>query len=144
MLTDSEKKAVIPMLQEVPLFSSLDKKALNYVASSAGKKTYKQGDKIAREGEKAISFYLILDGSVDVRRGNRIIAKLGKGQFFGEMALFDDQPRSADVVAAEDTTCVLLTSWALSGIIADNPKIAQSIIKELVRRLRETDKALSE
>jgi CRP/FNR family cyclic AMP-dependent transcriptional regulator len=144
MLTDSEKKSVIPMLREVPLFSSLDKKALNFIVNSAGKKNYKQGDKIAKEGEKAITFYLILDGSVDVRRGSRTIAKLGKGQFFGEMALFDDQPRSADVVAADDTTCVLLTSWALSGVIANNPKIAQSIIKELVRRLRETDKALTE
>jgi CRP/FNR family cyclic AMP-dependent transcriptional regulator len=144
MLTDSEKKAVVPMLQEVPLFSSLDKKALNNIAGSAGKKSYKSGATIAKEGENALSFYLILDGAVEVRRGGKTLAKLGKGQFFGEMALFDEQPRSADVVAAEDTNCVLLTSWALSGVIAGNPKIAQSIIKELVRRLRETDRALTE
>ena len=144
MLTDSEKKSIVPMLQEVPLFSSLDKKAINNIANSAGKKTYKSGITIAKEGEKAVSFYLILDGAVEVHRGKEVLAKLGKGQFFGEMALFDDQPRSADVIAVDDTTCIILTSWALAGVIAANPKMAQSIIKELVRRLRETDRALTE
>jgi CRP/FNR family transcriptional regulator, cyclic AMP receptor protein len=144
MLTDSEKKAVIPMLQEVPLFSSLDKKGLSSIANSAGKKTYNEGDTIAKEGEKAISFYLILDGRVEVKRKNKTLASLGRGQFFGEMAVFDNQPRSADVIATESTTCILLTSWALSGVIAGNPKIALQIIAELVRRLRESDKALTE
>ncbi len=144
MLTDSEKKTVAGMLQEVPLFSSLDKKGLNSVTNSAAKKTYERGKTIAKEGEKAITFYLILDGAVEVRKGRRVLADLGRGQFFGEMALFDNQPRSADVVATEPTTCILLTSWALSGVIAANPKIAEQIIQELVRRLRESDKALSE
>lgn len=144
MLTDSEKKAVIPMLQEVPLFSSLENKTLNTIANFGAKKTFASGTIIAREGEKAISFYLILNGSVDVRRGSKVLAKLGRGQFFGEMALFDDEPRSADVVAKEETTCMLLTSWAFGGVMKNNPKIAQQIIKELVRRLRESDKTLSE
>jgi CRP/FNR family transcriptional regulator, cyclic AMP receptor protein len=144
MLTDSEKKAVIPMLQEVPLFSSLEKKGLSSIANSAAKKSYNVGDKIAKEGEKAITFYLILNGAVEVRRKDKVLAKLGRGQFFGEMALFDNQPRSADVVAAEPTTCILLTSWALAGVIGANPKIATQIIAELVRRLRESDRALTE
>jgi CRP/FNR family transcriptional regulator, cyclic AMP receptor protein len=144
MLTDSEKKAVIPLLKEVPLFSSLDKKGLKNVAESASKKTFQAGETIAKEGEMAISFYLVLDGAVEVRRGRKVLAKLGRGQFFGEMALFDKQPRSADVVATEDTTCILLTSWALAGLMNRNPKVPQNIIVELVRRLRESDKALSE
>jgi CRP-like cAMP-binding protein len=144
MLTDSEQKAVIPMLQSVSIFSSLDKKSLGSIASSAGKKSYKSGEVIAREGDKAISFFLILDGEVEVRRGSRKLAKLSKGQFFGEMALLDEQPRSADVVATQDTTCILLTSWAFAGVMAANPKISQVIVKELVRRLREIDKSLSE
>jgi CRP-like cAMP-binding protein len=144
MLTDSEKKTVVSMLQEVPLFSSLDKKGLNSVTNTAAKKTYEEGKIIAKEGEKAITFFLILDGAVEVRRRTKVLARLGRGQFFGEMALFDNQPRSADVVATEPTTCILLTTWALSGVIASNPKIAEQIIQELVRRLRESDKALSE
>ena len=144
MLTDSEKKDVIPMLQEVPLFSSLDKKSIRRIADSAGKKSYKNGDTIVKEGEKGISFYLVLEGGVEVRRRGKKLTKLGKGQFFGEMTLFDEQPRSADVIATEDTTCILLNSWTFAGVMAANPKIAQGIIKELVRRLRETNKAFTD
>jgi CRP/FNR family transcriptional regulator, cyclic AMP receptor protein len=144
MLTDSEKISIASMLQEVPLFSSLDKKALGKVVNSASNKTYESGSTIAREGEKGVSFYLILNGAVEVRRGKKVLAKLGRGQFFGEMALFDNQPRSADVVATEEATCMLLTSGTLVDIINANPMVAQQIIIELVRRLRESDKALSE
>lgn len=144
MITDTEKKKVIPLLLEVPLFSSLNKKALGNIANSAAMRTFQSGSTIAKEGDSGVAFYLILNGSVEVRRGRKVLAKLGHGQFFGEMALFDKQPRSADVVALEDTDCLLLTSWALSGVIAANPKIAEQIISELVRRLRESNRALSE
>jgi CRP/FNR family cyclic AMP-dependent transcriptional regulator len=144
MLSDSDKKLVVSLLPQVPLFAQMDKKALNSVANSAGKKRYKSGDVIAKEGDKALSFFLILDGSVEVRRGKRVLAILGKGQFFGEMALLDEQPRSADVVATTDTSCILLTSWTFAGVMAANPEISKVIIKELVRRLRETDKTLLE
>lgn len=144
MLSDSEKKTVIPMLQEVPLFSSLDKKALGRIANSATKRVFEEGEVITQEGEMGVTFYLILNGSVEVKRGKRVLAELGRKQFFGEMALFDNQPRSADVVATSETTCILLTSWDLMGVISANPKIAQRVIAELARRLRETNKSLSE
>jgi CRP-like cAMP-binding protein len=144
MLSDADKKLVVSMLPQVPLFASMDKKALNTVASSAGKKTYKSAEVIAKEGDKALSFFLILEGGVEVRRGKKVLATLGKGQFFGEMALLDEQPRSADVIATSDTTCILLTSWAFAGVMASNPDISKVIIKELVRRLRETDKTLAD
>ncbi len=144
MLSDSEKKALISLLQGVTLFSSLDKRALSKIANFATKRTFGERSLITKEGELGVTFYLILDGSVEVRRGKKVLAKLGRGQFFGEMALFDNQPRSADVVAVDKTTCALLTSWVLMGMIAANPKIGQKIIAELARRLRETDRALSE
>jgi len=144
MLSDTDKKLLVSMLPQVPLFASMDKKALNTVANSAGKKTYKSGEVIAKEGDKALSFFLILEGSVEVRKGKRVLATLGKSQFFGEMAVLDEQPRSADVIATSETTCILLTSWAFAGVMAGNPDISKVIVKELVRRLRETDKALTE
>lgn len=144
MLSESEKKTVIPMLQEVPLFSSLDKKSLGRIANSSTKRIFENGSVITKEGELGVTFYLILSGAVEVQRGKRILAKLGRKQFFGEMALFDNQPRSADVVATTETTCILLTSWDLMGVVSANPKIAQRIIAELARRLRETNKSLTE
>src|SRR5487761_1597653 len=143
-LSDSEKKSVTTMLEDVPLFSSLSKKNLASIANASTKRSYDVGETIAREGESGIAFYLILSGRVEVRRGKKLLSKLGRGQFFGEMALFDKQPRSADVAAIEKTVCLLLTSWAFEGLLADHREVAKSLTRELVRRLRETDMALSE
>ena len=143
-LSDSEKKSVTTMLEDVPLFSSLSKKNLASIANASTKRSYDVGETIAREGESGIAFYLILSGRVEVRRGKKVLSKLGRGQFFGEMALFDKQPRSADVAAIEKTVCLLLTSWAFEGFVAAHSDVALNVIKELSRRLRDTNKALSE
>lgn len=143
-LSEADKVEVIPMLGKTPIFSSLDKKRLNSIAKASTKRVFKEGETIAKQGDSAVAFYLILTGAVEVRRGKKVLSKLGRGQFFGEMALFDEQPRSADVVAVEETTCLLLTSWAFEGLLADHREVAKSLTRELVRRLRETDMALSE
>lgn len=143
-LTPAEKKMVVPMLEEVPLFSSLDNKSLGSICNVSTKRSFDIDQKIVGEGESATAFYLILDGKVEVRRGKKVISKLGKGQFFGEMALFDKQPRSADVVATDKTTCLLLTSWALEGVLSKNWTVTRNVLKELATRLRTTNGSLSE
>ena len=143
-ITPAEKKMVVPMLEEVPLFSSLNSKSLGSICNVATKRTFEAAQKIVSEGENATAFYLVLDGKVEVRRGKKSISKLGKGQFFGEMALFDKQPRSADVVAVETTTCLLLTSWALEGVLSKNWSVTRNVLKELATRLRTTNGSLSE
>jgi CRP/FNR family cyclic AMP-dependent transcriptional regulator len=83
-----------------------------------------------------VGFYLILDGRAEVRKGSRVLATLGRGQFFGEMSLIDEQPRSADVVAVSPTKCWALSSWAFDSIVKSNPEIALLMLKEMVKRLR--------
>jgi len=83
-----------------------------------------------------VGFYLILDGKAEVRKKGKILASLQKGQFFGEMSLIDEQPRSADVVAVAPTRCWALSSWAFSSIVKTNPEIAMMMLKEMVKRLR--------
>ena len=143
-LTSADRKLVTSMLEEVPLFSSLNSKSLNSIANVATKRIFEIDQKIVGEGEMATAFYLVLDGRVEVRRGKKVFSKLGKGQFFGEMALFDKQPRSADVVAVEKTSCLLLTSWALEGILSKNWVVTRNVLKELATRLRTTNSSLSE
>ncbi|MGD1055557.1 MAG: Crp/Fnr family transcriptional regulator, partial [Nitrososphaerales archaeon] len=91
-----------------------------------------------------VGFYLIADGSVEVRRKGKTISGLKKGDFFGEMTLIDDQPRSADVVAIAPTTCYVLTAWAFWGLVRSKPDIGVNLMKELVRRLRGTNRSLTE
>jgi CRP/FNR family transcriptional regulator/CRP/FNR family cyclic AMP-dependent transcriptional regulator len=96
------------------------------------------------EGENGVAFYLIIEGKVEVRHKGKVLSRLSKGDFFGEMSLLDKQPRSADVVAVVPSTCFGLTSWSFFGLIRSQPNIALNLMRELVRRLRGTNKALTE
>lgn len=91
-----------------------------------------------------IAFYLVVEGRIEIRRKNRVLATLGKGHFFGEMSLLDNQPRSADVVALEDARCLVMTSWSWKGLMKSNPELAPAMLRVLAGRLRETNKALTE
>ncbi|HUI22834.1 MAG TPA: cyclic nucleotide-binding domain-containing protein [Nitrososphaerales archaeon] len=130
------------MLSSVPFFASLDGKRRKALASDGKELLYKAGDPVVGEGASGVGFYLILDGHVEVRKGNRILASLGKGEFFGEMSLIDDQPRSADVIAVTQARCWALSSWSFKALVKANPDIALVMLKELVKRLRAADSSL--
>jgi CRP/FNR family transcriptional regulator, cyclic AMP receptor protein len=142
-LTKKEESEVLRMLQNVPIFSVLPKKELKTMSQSFVERSYPLETVIESEGDKGVSFYLIVEGSVNVRKGNKTIAKLSRGQFFGELSLLDNQPRSASVVTAEPTKCLIMTSWVWSGFLETQPKLAIAVMKELARRLREADQKLS-
>jgi len=126
----------VAMLGNVPFFASLSEKRRKSLSSEGKALSYKSGDTIVGEGASGIGFYLILDGKAEVRKGNRVLASLGKGEFFGEMSLIDSQPRSADVIAVAPTKCWALSSWSFNGLVKANPEIALEMLKELVKRLR--------
>jgi CRP-like cAMP-binding protein len=124
------------LIGSVPFFSGLDEKKRNSIATQGKELAYKAGDSIVEEGSMGVGFYLILDGRAEVRKKGKVLASLGKGQFFGEMSLIDEQPRSADVVAVSSTKCWALSSWAFDSIVKKNPEIALMMLKEMVKRLR--------
>ena len=124
------------LLGSVPFFSGLDKGTRSSIASQGKELTYKAGDTVVEEGSMGVGFYLIVDGKAEVRKKGKVLASLGKGQFFGEMSLIDEQPRSADVVAVSPTKCWALSSWAFGSIMKTNPEVALMMLKEMVKRLR--------
>ncbi len=124
------------LLGTVPFFSGLGEKKRKSIASQGKELSYKAGSSIVDEGTMGVGFYLIVDGKAEVRKGGRVLATLGKGQFFGEMSLIDEQPRSADVVAVSPTKCWALSSWAFDAIVKTNPEVALTMLKEMVKRLR--------
>jgi len=132
------------LMSRVPLFTNLDKKHLNYLADTAKRSSYDSGEVIVRKGERGNGFYVILEGQVEVRSGDRVLASLGKGNFFGEIALFDNQPRTADIVAVSPTTCFGIAGPSFERILGKEPKIVHGIIKELAQRLRKANAALTE
>ena len=132
------------MLGQAPIFAALTDRQLKALAKAAKVVAFPANTKVVKQGEPGIAFYLILDGETEVRQGSRTLAKLGPGQFFGEMTLLDEQPRSADVVATRAAQCAVLSRWEFWGFAKGEPEVLQSVMKEMARRLREANRALSE
>lgn len=135
---------VVEMLRNVPIFSGMTDRQLKTLAKDTQERSFPDGATVVRQGEKGIGFYLVLEGKVDVRRGGRRVASLGAGEFFGEMALFDEIARTADVVATGPTRCLVLSKWEFWGFAMDEPKVLRGMMEVMARRLGATEKALSE
>ena len=123
-------------LGSVSFFAGLNQKQLKMVAESGKEISYKSGDTIVEEGTMGVGFYMVLEGKVEVRKGEKVLASLSKGQFFGEMSLIDEQPRSADVVALQPTKCFTISTWVFSSLVRSHPELAMPMLKELAKRLR--------
>jgi len=136
----------VSALKKVSLFSSLNDSQIGTVASEANERVFHDGDLIVKQGDTgAAGFWVILEGTVEVRRGTVSLATLGPGEYFGEMALVSDHatPRSADVVAIDEVHAIQLTRWDLRGLILAHPEIALSMLADLADRIRQADEALA-
>ena len=127
---------VADLIANVPLFGGLDGKSRRAIAREGKELNYKAGEPMVGEKRTGVGFFLILEGKAEVRKGDKVLASLGKGQFFGEMSLIDGLPRSADVVAIDQTRCWALPAWSFAGVIKAHPEMALPMLKELVKRLR--------
>ncbi len=131
-------------LKKVPILGALSPRQLKTLAKWTGVFAVEKGETVVKRGDKGNGLYLILDGSAEVRRGRRRLARLGAGQFFGEMSLFDDQPRSADVIALRPSKMAVLQKWEFWGFAATQPGVVLSILQEMSRRLRAANQALGD
>jgi CRP-like cAMP-binding protein len=131
------------MLQKAPLWASLSEKELKLIARSFKELKYNSGQAIVSKGETGVGFYVIAGGTVEVRSDGQVLAKLGPGQYFGEMSILDRQPRTADVVALEPSRCLALTAWTFESIVSTHPKMALKLLQESVRRLNMNAQTLS-
>jgi len=126
-------------LKRVPLFAEMPESHLQRIANTARERRFEPGRPIVSEGDVGHGFYLIVTGRADVKRGDRILRTLNPGEYFGELALLRDQPRSATVIAAEPTTCLALARWDFKGILDANPTIAVHLLETVASRLRDED-----
>ncbi|MGH7644224.1 MAG: Crp/Fnr family transcriptional regulator [Gemmatimonadales bacterium] len=132
------------VLRKVPLFAMLGDTELQRVLDVARERSYPRNSVILFEDDPGDALYVVAEGQVKVvligEDGREVILSvLGANEFFGEMALIDDEPRSAHVIAMEDSTLVVLRREDFHGILTQNPSIALSLLRELTRRLRRVD-----
>lgn len=135
------------MLAAIPLFDDLSQEDINALASALKSAKYKPGDVVFEKGEVGDSMFLVADGSVSIRLGDRnakvVLKEIHVGQYFGELALFDTKPRSATAIAEGECELLELERDTLHAQMAKRPKIALAIISEMAERLRETNEMIS-
>jgi len=126
----------VSALRSIPLLQGIERKDLERLSRSFRERTFSQGDAITREGEPGTGFFVILEGSAQVMVRGQTVATLGPGEALGEMALLDEGPRSATVVAATDLRCIALTPWEFKPFVEEHPTVAWTLLQTLARRLR--------
>ena len=97
------------------------------------------GDVVLRKGESGENLFVIAEGTVEIRDGERLLATLGPTEFFGELSVLDRAPRSADAVCVGDVRLLRLRGADLSALMAKRPLIQREIMTVLVRRLRRSN-----
>ncbi len=132
-----EPSSYVSHLKNVPIFRDLPAASLESIARSMRERTYEPGAVIVKQGDPGVGFFLITEGRVEVSHGDHTIRDLGPGEFFGEMALMEERPRSATVTARERTACLQLVRWDFRALLKENPDLAVKMLEVVVQRLRE-------
>jgi len=135
------RDAKVELIAATRLFEGVDEADLPGIADRAIEVEFEPGHVIARQGEIGTGFFIVVTGSVNVTREGATIATAGPGDFFGELSVLDGRPRIAQVVATERTACIALASWDLEAVIAEQPRVAMAILRELAGRLRDLTEA---
>ena len=138
--------AVLPIsiLSKVPLFQGLPESEVVPFGDLMRERSYPKGSVILFEDDPGDALYVVAKGQVKVvligEDGREVILSvLGEGTFFGEMALLDDEPRSAHVIAMEDSTVLALRREDFRARLRNSPEVAIALLRELSRRLRRAD-----
>lgn len=143
-MAHEENKA---FLRRVPLLQSLNEAQLELIAAGSVRKNYPKGRTIVSEGEPSQSLFILLSGRAKVQRSDSegkevILAVIGSGEFFGEMSIIDDSPRSASVITLESCDFMSINKDSFKAMLMQSPEICMQIMRGLVRRLREADQKI--
>ena len=125
--------APVELLQRVPLFAGLGRRELERVANSMKERRFKQGDTVTSEGRGGVGFFVIDD--VTVQGEER--ARLGPGDYFGEIALITESDRTATITAETDMRCYGMTMWDFRPLVESNASIAWNMLQSLAQKLRD-------
>src|SRR5215210_6017421 len=119
------------LLKRVPIFSDLERKELERIASSMKQRTFSAGDTVTSEGQTGIGFFVIEDGEAKVSVGGEERRRLGPGDYFGEVALLNESARTATITAETDLRCYGLTSWEFRPLVETHGSIAWKLLQAM-------------
>jgi CRP-like cAMP-binding protein len=126
----------VEVLTRVPLFADLEGKEAKKIASLFKERSFAPGEVIAEEGKHGIGFFIIESGRAKISVHGNDVATFGPGQYFGEIALIDDGPRTATVKAESDLKCYVLIAWDFRPLVKSDSTLAWGLLEGLARMLR--------
>jgi CRP/FNR family transcriptional regulator, cyclic AMP receptor protein len=139
----SNLKETVVFLEKVNFFGGLKRRQLENLAKRMVTRTYHQGDTIVVQGQGGEGFFVVTSGKAEaIRRRSdgesMVVNEFVTGDFFGELALLDDGPRTATIKATEEVTCLVLVRWDFLSLLREDADMAVEILLELARRFRTT------
>jgi CRP-like cAMP-binding protein len=131
----------ISFLAKVPLFHGLKERQLGRLGSRFVKRDYEAGQDIVTQGKGGAGLFILASGAAEAVRvrtdgSKTVVNTFGPTDFFGELALLDDEPRTASVVATEPTQCLVLSQWEFFGALREDAEMGIEILQETARRFR--------
>jgi len=129
------RNAKVDLLRRAPLFQRCSKRELEQVATLADEMDFPPGKMLTKEGEPGREFFVLIEGSADVSRRGRKINTMRAGDFFGEIALVSDTPRTATVTATSPVRALVITDRAFRRLMRDQPEIQSKVLAALAARL---------
>jgi CRP/FNR family cyclic AMP-dependent transcriptional regulator len=131
-------KGPIELLQTVPIFEGLDRRDLERIAGSMKQRTFRAGDSVTTEGQGGVGFFVIENGEAKVTVGGEERRTLGPGDYFGEVALLTDRPRTATITADTDLRCYGMTSWDFKPLVESHGSIAWKLLQAMAKNYDNT------
>jgi CRP/FNR family transcriptional regulator, cyclic AMP receptor protein len=129
------RDAKIELLKRAPLFQGCSKSELRALASTADELDLREGTVITREGRPGREFFVLISGTADVTKKGKAVAQLGPGDWFGEIALLTNAPRTATVTATSPVDVLVVTDRRFRNVVETMPSIALKILSTVGDRL---------
>lgn len=129
------KNEKVELLGRIPLFAGCTKAELIEVAISADEREASEGETLTEEGQRGREFFIVVEGTVAVRRGGRKLADLGPGDWFGEIAILTYKPRTATVTATSPVRLFVISDRAFRRVVETTPRIAVKVLGNVALRL---------
>ena len=125
----------VELIRKAPLFAHLSKRELEQIAQLADEIDLREGKEMTRQGSRGREFFVLLHGDADVKKDGRKINTLGAGDFFGEIALVSDTPRTATVTATSPVRALVITDRSFKRLMQDMPQIQAKVLAALAERV---------
>ena len=126
-------KGPVELLQRVPIFEGLERRELERIAGSMKPRTFRDGDTVTTEGQGGVGFFVIEEGEAKVSVGGEERRRLGPGDYFGEVALLTDSPRTATITAETELRCYGMTSWDFRPLVETHGSIAWKLLQAMAK-----------